>query len=141
MSCDRKNSVALWTIQGLLAALFLFAGGMKLILPIEMMKGPVPLPGAFLRFIGVAEVLGAVGLILPGLLRIRQSLTPLAAVGLVTIMTGATTITIEGGTVAPAAIPFVVGILAASVVYGRREWAPLRLSISRPVDRRNGSSR
>ena len=114
---------------------------MKLILPIEMMKGPVPLPGAFLRFIGVAEVLGAVGLILPGLLRIRQSLTPLAAVGLVTIMTGATTITIEGGTVAPAAIPFVVGILAASVVYGRREWAPLRLSISRLVDRRNGSSR
>ena len=71
-------STALWIVQGLLAALFLFAGVMKLILPLEKMTGPVTLPGPFLRFIGVAEVLGALGLILPGLLRIRPGLTPLA---------------------------------------------------------------
>jgi acetyl-CoA acyltransferase len=47
-------------------------------LPIAELAGPMPLPGPFLRFIGVAEVLGAVGLILPWLLRIRPSLTPLA---------------------------------------------------------------
>jgi hypothetical protein len=40
----RTSKVALWSIQGLLAALFLFAGGMKLVMPIEMMKGPVLLP-------------------------------------------------------------------------------------------------
>ena len=48
----RKN-VTLWVVQGLLAALFLFAGVMKLVLPIEAMAGPVALPGLLLRFIGV----------------------------------------------------------------------------------------
>jgi hypothetical protein len=74
---------ALWVVQGLLALLFLWAGGIKLVLPLEELTGPVPIPGLFLRFIGVAEVLGALGLILPGLLRIRPGLTPLAATGLV----------------------------------------------------------
>src|SRR3989442_10014462 len=87
---------ALWIIQGLLALLFLFAGSMKLIVPIAMLTAqmPLPLPGPFLHFIGVAEVTGAVGLILPGLLRIRPKLTPLAACGLVTIMIGATVVTL-----------------------------------------------
>jgi uncharacterized membrane protein YphA (DoxX/SURF4 family) len=60
---------ALWVVQVALAALFLFAGGMKLVLPLEKMAGPPALPGALLRFIGVAEVCGALGLVLPGLLR------------------------------------------------------------------------
>jgi hypothetical protein len=115
----RKTVVLLWVIQGLLAALFVFAGGMKLVLPLDKLAGPVPLPGLFLRFIGVAEVLGAVGLILPGLLGIRTGLTPLAAAGLVVIMIGATGITLAGGAVAPAMVPLVVGVLATSVAYGR----------------------
>jgi DoxX-like protein len=116
-----RRNVLLWIVQGLLAALFLFAGGMKLVLPIEAMSGgPIALPGPFLRFIGVAEVLGAIGLILPGLLRIRVGLTPMAAAGLVIIMTGATAITAMGGDVAPAVIPLIVGLLSASVAYGRR---------------------
>ena len=131
MPNSRKASVALWIVQGLLAALFLFAGGMKLVMPVEMLKGPVPLPEIFLRFIGVAEVCGALGLILPGLLRIRQSLTPFAAVGLVTIMSGAATVTIEGGMVAPALVPLVVGALATFVVLGRRQWVPLAVRGSR----------
>jgi hypothetical protein len=114
----RKN-VTLWMIQGLLAALLLFAGGMKLVLPIEAMAGPVALPGLLLRFIGVAEVLGAVGLILPGLLRSHAELTPVAAAGLVIIMVGATVITATSGTIAPAVVPLIVGMLAASVAYGR----------------------
>src|SRR6266446_3268902 len=88
---------ALWIVQGLLAAVFLLSGGTKLVLPIEKLSGPVALPAWFLRFIGVAEVLGAVGLILPGLLRIRPGLKPLAAAGLVIIMIGATGITLVGG--------------------------------------------
>jgi len=123
----------LWVVQGLLALLFLFAGGVKLVLPIEEMtkQMPVPLPGLFLRFIGVAEVLGAIGLILPGLLRIRPGLTPLAAAGLVVIMIGATVLTLAGGDVAPALIPLVVGLLSAFVAYGRWRLAPHRGS-SRP---------
>src|SRR5262245_9248240 len=78
----RKARALLWTIQGLLALLFLFAGVMKLVMPIEMLTKDTTLPGLFLRFIGVAEVLGALGLILPGLLRIRPGLTPFAAAGL-----------------------------------------------------------
>src|SRR3989442_14562773 len=74
-------NVALWIVQGLLAALFLFAGGAKLVLPLDQMAGPVALPGWFLRFLGVAEGLGALGLGLPGLLRIRPRLTPLASAG------------------------------------------------------------
>lgn len=115
---------ALWIIQGLLALLFLFAGSMKLIVPIEMLTAqmPLPLPGLFLQFIGVAEVAGAIGLILPGLLRIRPTLTPLAACGLLIIMVGATVVTLAGGEVVPALVPLVVGLLCASVAYGRRSW-------------------
>ena len=118
-------NVALWIAQGLLAALFLFAGGTKLILPIEEMTKDLPMPGLFLRFLGVAEVLGAIGLILPWLLRIRPGLTPLAAAGLVIIMIGATVITVMTAGVAMALMPFVTGILCAFVAYGRWRLTPV----------------
>jgi DoxX-like protein len=117
---------ALWIVQALLALIFLFAGGMKLVLPLEKLTGPMPLPGLFVRLIGVAEVLGAIGLILPGLLRIRPGLTPLAATGLVIIMIGATVLTLAGGDVAVALIPLVVGLLSAFIAYGRWRLAPHR---------------
>src|SRR5438132_9560242 len=112
----------LWSIQALLALLFLFAGSIKLLMPIEMLTAQMalPLPGLFLRFIGTAEVAGAIGLILPGLLRIRPLLTPLAACGLVTITIGATVATLGGGKGGAAVYPLVVGLVAAVVAYGRR---------------------
>src|SRR5579875_3274809 len=91
----------LWVVQALLAAVFLFAGGMKLVLPLEVMTKQMPLPGWFLRFTGTAEVLGARGLIRPGVLRIRQELTPMAAAGLTAL------------------VPATVGLLAVFVVDGR----------------------
>ena len=115
---------ALWIVQGLLAALFLFAGGMKLVLPLDKLAGPVALPGLFMRFLGVCEVLGGLGLILPGLLRIRPGLTPLAAAGLVIIMIGATVLSLVVGGVATALIPLVVGILLGFVAYGRWRLTP-----------------
>src|SRR2546425_1958417 len=123
-----KSNVLLWIVQGLLAVIFLFAGGLKLVLPLEALTGPIPLPGPFMRFLGVVEVLGAVGLILPGLLRIRPGLTPLAAAGLVIIMVGATVITLVGGMVAVALMNLVVALLAAFVAYGRWRLAPQRRS-------------
>ena len=115
----KKMNVLLWVVQGLLALVFLVAGGSKLVMPIEEMTKQIAFPGPFLRFLGVAETLGAIGLILPGLLRIRTGLTPLAAVGLAIITVGATVITLRTGGGALALFPFVVAVLSAFVVYGR----------------------
>ena len=131
-------NVALWIVQGLLAALFLLAGGAKLVMSADQMAGPVALPVWFLRFIGVAEVLGALGLVLPGLLRVRPVLTPLAAAGLVIIMIGATVVMWAGGMAAVALMNVVVALLAAFVAYGRWRLAPYRNSsrpsVLRPAD-------
>jgi hypothetical protein len=115
---ENKNRI-LWIVQVLLALTFLFAGGLKLLLPIADLTKQTPLPGLFLRFIGACEVVGATGLILPRLLRIRQGLTPLAATGLVIIMIGAVVITVATMGVGPAVIPLVTGLLAAFVAHGR----------------------
>jgi uncharacterized membrane protein YphA (DoxX/SURF4 family) len=124
---SRKGiKVVLWVIQTLLALLFLFSGGVKLAMPIEPMAKQAGMPGTFLRFIGVMEVLGAIGLILPGILRIRTFLTPLAAAGLVIIMIGATVVMFRVNGAVQALTPAVVGVLAAFVAYGRWGLAPLR---------------
>jgi|ERR1043166_2173495 uncharacterized membrane protein YphA (DoxX/SURF4 family) len=117
-------NIALWIVQALLALLFMFAGVMKFVMSVEEMTKELPLPGWFLHFIGVCEILGALGLILPRLTGIRPSLTPLAAAGLVIIMIGATVITIMTNGIAMALLPFVVGILAAFVTYGRWRLKP-----------------
>jgi hypothetical protein len=115
----------LWTVQVLLALVFAFAGGMKLVMPIELLAAQSPLPGMFIRFVGLAELLGGLGLILPGLLRIRPSLTPIAAAELVHIMLAATVLTVAMGQDAVLAlIPLLVGLLAAFVAYGRWRLAP-----------------
>jgi uncharacterized membrane protein YphA (DoxX/SURF4 family) len=115
----RKTNVLLWVLQWLLAFLFLFAGVMKLVTPLEEAAKQSGLSVLFLQFIGVAETLGAFGLILPGLLRIRPILTPLAAAGLVIIMIGATALTAS-------AFPMVVGLLLGFIAYGRWRLAPHR---------------
>ena len=101
-------SKALWIVQVLLAALFVFAGAMKFVAPL----GESPLPAGLVYFIGVVEILGGVGLIVPALTRIKPVLTPIAAAGLVVIMIGATVLTVSP-------IPAAVGALAAFVAVGR----------------------
>jgi DoxX-like family len=133
--------VTLWVVQSLLAALFLFAGTSKFIMPAAEMarQMPVALPIWFIHFIGACEVAGAIGLVLPTLLRIRPELTPLAAGGLIIIMTGATIISALL-TLAAAVLPFVVGLLCLFVAYGRARVAPVspRLLVVRPVARNVG---
>lgn len=118
-------NILLWIIQILLALLFLFAGGTKLFLSAETLQNMSPpnsivLPGWFLKFIGLSEVLGALGLVLPGLLRRQQYLTPLAAIGLTIIMIGAVVTTVMSLGVRPAITPLIVALLCAFVAYGRR---------------------
>jgi hypothetical protein len=123
----RTRNRILWTVQIVLALVFLFSGSMKLILPIAALTQQMPLPGWFVRFLGVAEVSGAMGLILPWLFRIRPELTPLAAAGLTTIMIGAMVLTLTSGGGIFALMPFTVGVLTALVAYNRSETViPLR---------------
>jgi uncharacterized membrane protein len=109
-----------WAIQCLLGVLFVFAGAMKFIMPIEEMTKAMPLPAAFLYFIGAAELAGGLGLILPGALKIRRGLTPLAAVGLGIIMCGAVVLSARIN-VTSAIAPLVVLVLTAFVA--RRRWS------------------
>jgi hypothetical protein len=128
---------ALWTVQVLLALIFGLSGGIKLVLPIEVVlqQMQLPLTGVFVRFIGVAEVLGALGLVLPGLLHMRPELTPLAAAGLATLMLGALMYTPPETDLALLLIPVVVGLLAGFVAYGRWRLAQNQIS-SRTVSLR-----
>ena len=136
-------SFLLWIVQVLLALIFLFSGGMKLVLPIEELTAQLPVPGWFVRFVGMVEILGALGLVLPGLLHIRPRPTPLAAAGLVIVMSGATGLGLAGvggSDLTLALIPLVVGLLAAFVAYGRWRLAPLQDG-SRPGERQTVSAR
>jgi len=119
-------NILLWIIQSLLSLLFLFAGVMKFLMPVaDMQKGsPVVFPGWFFHFIGVCEILGGLGLILPVLLRIKPGLTPLAATGLGIITLGATIITAMMG-ISLAVFPFVVCLLSFFVAFGRWRLAPV----------------
>jgi hypothetical protein len=127
------TGIGLWFAQGLLAALFLFAGGMKLVAPPEMLTGPVAFPVWFIRFIGAAEVLGAVGLILPEMLKVKRQLTPLAAAGLIVIMCGATVVNAIGGGAVAAIGPVIIGMLAAAIARGRlTRIAELKFRATRP---------
>jgi uncharacterized membrane protein YphA (DoxX/SURF4 family) len=116
-------NILLWIIQTLLSLLFLLSGITKFVMSVAEMnrQAPLVLPGWFLHFIGVCEILGAIGLILPALLRIKPGLTPLAATGLAIITLGATIITAKAS-ISLALFPFVVCLLSLLVAYGR--WRP-----------------
>ena len=120
-------NILLWIVQILLALLFLFAGGTKLIIPYDKLMemgspNQIVLPALFIKFIGLVELLGGLGLVLPGLLRIKKGLTPLAAIGLTIVMIGAVIITIAGDGIKLAITPLIVLLLCVFVAYGRRDW-------------------
>lgn len=121
-------NIILWIVQILLALLFIFAGATKLIMSGETLaqqmasSNSLVMPIAFIRFIGVVEVLGGLGLVLPGLLKIRRVLTPLAALGLSIVMIGAVVTTIMGPGLGGAVFPAITLLLCVFVAYGRRDW-------------------
>jgi hypothetical protein len=111
--------VAVWIVSGLLAVAFLFIGGMKLITPTADMEAMAEgVPVILLRIAGTAEVLGALGLILPAATRILPILTPVAASGLVVVMIGATIANLVVG-----AYPVIVQTLALGALAGFVAWA------------------
>jgi DoxX-like family len=121
---SKALGIALWTAQITLAMLFLFAGVMKFVMPVKEMTRGSSLPGSFFHFIGAVEVLGAIGLVLPCLLRISPFLTPVAACGLVIIMAGAAVTSIPMGWIS--LLPLFVGVAAAFIAYGRFKLLPIQ---------------
>jgi len=120
-------NILLWIIQVLLALLFIFSGSMKFVMSVQQMneQSPVVLSGLFIHFIGVCEILGGIGLVLPSLLRIKPGLTPLAAAGLAIIVAGATVITLMGPIKGMALVPFVTCVLCVVVAFGRWKMRPI----------------
>jgi uncharacterized membrane protein YphA (DoxX/SURF4 family) len=116
-------NVVLWIVQIFLALMFAGAGGSKLVTPIAELSAQLPLPlpaeDITVRLIGALEVLGAIGLIFPWLLRILPRLTPIAATCLAIEMVVATVYTIVGTGFGPALMPFTLGLLSAGVAIGR----------------------
>lgn len=121
--------VGLWVVQGLLGALFLAVGTMKLTQPIAVLVDsfgwPGAVPVALVRFIGIAEFLGALGLILPAGTRVKPMLTPLAGAGLTLAMLLAAGFHISRGEFGALPMPLVLGGLAAFVAWGRAAKAPI----------------
>jgi DoxX-like family len=122
-------SIGLWIAQVILAASFIWAASMKLFKPIEELSLMWPWVGqvseGLVKFTGVVDLLGAVGLILPSVLRIRPNFTPVTAMGIILLMICASVFHIirgEAGNIAP---NIVFAILAAFIAWGRLKKAPI----------------
>lgn len=125
----RALHVTLWAVQILLAIAFGMSGLMKLMQPVADLAAQMPwvasVPAALVRFIGAAELAGALGLVLPALTRIRPRLTALAALGLVVVMLLATLVHASRGEFGMLPVNLVLGALAAFVAWGRSKAAPI----------------
>ena len=128
-SGGKGTHVALWVVQGVLGAAFLAAGLSHLFAPIEQLRAQNPwiggAMGEYVRFIGMAETLGAIGLVLPAATRIKPSLTPLAALGLTTVMVLAAITHVARGEAFMISVNGVIGGLSAFVAWGRWRKAPI----------------
>ena len=128
-TAGRTLRVSLWATQAHLALAFGFAGVTKAFVPLDRVARLIPwapdVAPALLRFIGTMELLASVGLVLPSLLRVRPRLTPLAALGLVVLMTLASGFHALRHEVAGIAVDVALGALAAFVAWGRLRAAPL----------------
>ena len=127
---SKTLNISLWIAQGLLAALFLMIGIMKTFQPIEQLATSLPwvseYPSIFVRFIGISELLGTVGLILPSLLRIQPKLTVYAAIGIAIIMLFALIFHISRGENSAIGMNTAIGLIALFVAWGRTKKVPIQ---------------
>lgn len=117
-------NLALWIIAGILAAVFAGSGAMKLAMPKDKLVesglgGLADVSQAAIRLIGVAELAGAVGLIVPPLVHIAPVLVPLAAVGLALVMVGATAVHARRREIPNVGVTVLLLVLALVVAWGR----------------------
>jgi len=124
-----KTNIALWIAQTVLALLFLMAGFQKAFRPLDLVAQSInwvaDVSPRLVRFIGVSELLGALGLILPSLTRVQPRLTVLAALGIALIMVFAMIFHVSRGEFFALPMNATFFALSAFVVYGRWKWAPI----------------
>ncbi len=115
--------IALWVAQGVLGLAFLAAGVMKLTMPLadlhDSLSWTADVPGTLVRLIGLAEVLGALGLVLPALFDTATVLVPLAATGLALVMVGAAVVHARRKETQMIVVNVVLLALAVFVAWGR----------------------
>ena len=132
MEISKKNktlNIVLWAAQVLLGLGFLMAGLTKSTQSIAELAKSAPyitqFPQLLVRFIGISELLGGIGLLLPSILRIKPSLTPLAALGLMVIMVLATIFHLVKQEFGVLPIPVLMGALAFFIYWGRTKKVPI----------------
>ncbi|MHC2993725.1 membrane protein [Pontibacter sp. HJ8] len=127
---NKALNITLWIAQVLLAGMFLMSGFMKVAQPIEQLSQMLPwaseVPAALVRFIGISEVLGGLGLLLPALLRIKPQLTVWAALGLVAVMVFASIFHISRGEFSAIGMNLILAAVALFVAWGRAKKAPIQ---------------
>jgi len=123
-------NIATWVAQVILGLLFGMAGVLKTFTPMAELATKIPwtaeVPEMLVRFIGVSELLGAIGILLPAALRIRPRLTPLAAAGLALVMALAILFHIARGEAQVLGLPLVLAALSAFVAWSRFRKVPVQ---------------
>lgn len=126
---NKALNITLWIAQGLFAVMFIMAGAMKSFQSVEALSEALPwvtsTPLALVRFIGVSELLGGIGLLLPALLRIKPFLTVWAAVGIATIMVLAAIFHGSRGELSAIGANAVFVVIALFIAWGRSKKAPI----------------
>jgi putative oxidoreductase len=133
---SRTLNVILWIAQLLLAAMFLMAGFMKVATPVDQLAATLPwavqIPEALVKIIGVSEVLGALGLLLPSALRIMPQLTVLASRALIVLMILALAFHLFRGEFSATVTNVVLGSIAFFVAWGRSKKAVIHARAQQP---------
>lgn len=121
--------VSLWIAQFLLAAVFIMSGVMKFFTPIPELSAQMPWTGqvseTFVRFIGVVDFAGGVGLLLPALTRVLPRLTPLAAFCAIVLQVLAIGFHSSRGEFQVLPLNFVLVLLAIFILWGRWKKVPI----------------
>lgn len=129
-SPSKALNISLWVAQSLLAAMFLMAGIMKSTQPINELALSLPwvaeAPAALVRFIGISELLGGIGLILPSALRIMPKLTVYAAIGIAIIMVFALAFHVYLNEYSVIGMNVIIGAIALFIAWGRCKKAPIQ---------------
>jgi putative oxidoreductase len=122
-------NITLWIVQGLTAALMLMSAFMKIATPIPELsakwKWTGELPQQVVRMLGIVDLLGGIGIILPAILKIKPGLTPLAAVGVVLLMISATVFHISRGESSVIAFNIILMLFASFIAWGRYKKLPI----------------
>lgn len=122
-------NITLWIAQVLLAATFIWGGSMKLFQPIEKLFAMWPwtgqIPAALVKLTGIIDLSGAVGLILPSLLRTQPKLTPITAIGVIALMICASIFHIVRGEASVIGVNIFLAVIAAFVAWGRFKKVPI----------------